>query len=85
MHADSLQEVARYISTLARLQDPWLCSASDMTGLHVHVGAAPECDVPEIPSPMLQHLAYILVRYQEIISSFHSGQRRGYNNTYSNV
>src|SRR5271163_2904078 len=68
-----------------RPQDPWLCSAPDMTGLHVHVGTAPECDIPEIPLPMLQHLACILVRYQKIISSFHSDQRRGYNNTHSNV
>jgi hypothetical protein len=34
---------------------------------------------------MLEHLAYILVRYQKIISSFHSDQRPGYNNTHSNV
>jgi hypothetical protein len=56
-----------------------------MAGLHVHVGTAPECDIPENPLPMFQHLAYILVQYQEIISSFNSDQRRGYNNTHSSV
>jgi hypothetical protein len=56
-----------------------------MADLHVHVGTVPECDIPEIPLPMLEHLAYILVRYQKIISSFHSDQRPGYNNTHSNV
>jgi hypothetical protein len=38
-------------------------------------------DYPEIPLLVLQHLAYSLARYEEIISSFHSGQRRGYNST----
>jgi hypothetical protein len=34
---------------------------------------------------VLQRFAYILARYEEIISSFHSDQRRGFNNTHSLV
>jgi hypothetical protein len=34
---------------------------------------------------VLQHLAYIIAHYEEIISSFHSAERRGYSCTRSAI
>jgi hypothetical protein len=73
MQADSLHEVARYVPALVPgPQGPWLGSVPDMTGLHVHLRTVPDGDIPEIPSQSSSTL-HILARYEEIISSFHSG------------
>jgi hypothetical protein len=73
MHADSLGETTRSISALVLgSQNPWLRSAPDMAGFRVHSGTATGCDMPEIPLPILEYLAYILASYEEIISSLHS-------------
>ena len=87
LHSDSLKEVAKFLAALPpRPQDPWLLNAHNRTGLHVHVGVDPESViVREIPLPVLQHLAYILARYEEIVSSLHSDQRRGYPDTFSSL
>ena len=87
LHSDSLREVEKFLTALTpRPQDPWLVSAHNRTGLHVHVGVDPESQIiREIPLPVLQHLAYILARYEEIVSSLHSDQRRGYPNTFSSL
>jgi hypothetical protein len=44
----------------------------------VHIGSQND---EGIPLNVLQHLAYIIAQYEEIISSFHRAERRGYPST----
>jgi hypothetical protein len=49
-----------------------------MCGGHIHIGL-PNNEV--LPTPMLQHLAYLLLRYEPLISSLHHHSRTPYPNT----
>ena len=77
----SFAEIERYISPLvSRPQDPWIINAHpEDCGFHVHVGIQSDVQgYDTIPLEVLQHLAFILTRYEGIISMLHDPSRLGY-------
>lgn len=78
--SDSMQEVKRYLTAIhGTSTDPYGGFTNETCGLHMHVARVSnedECNVM-LPLPVLQHLAYILVQYEDLISSLHPVERRG--------
>ena len=89
----SLKEVSTYVDTIANLvcsgeytltshkQNMRFFTTTNATcGMHVHVGVSGCMDgaAPPFPLKVLQHLAYILVQFQDFISECHPIDRRGY-------
>ena len=77
----SLEETSNYVNALTgKSTDPFACFINDSCGLHVHVGVA-ALESPnnalKFPLAILQHLCYMLVQYETVISSFFPTYRRG--------
>lgn len=58
--------------------DPFGAFTNASCGLHVHVARAPtsEGKSERLPLPVLQHLAYLLVQFEELITALHPIDRR---------
>ena len=81
---DGLNEVRGYIDLLETgPAKPYIfLSEVEIGGLHVHVGLDPTwSNGTGLPTKVLQHLAYLCILYEDIISTFHHPQRRGYPGT----
>ncbi|KAJ9499218.1 hypothetical protein H2202_005375 [Exophiala xenobiotica] len=79
----SLQEIEKYLTaTVGQPSDPWGAFTNPTCGLHVHVACKPEEGIDvALPLPILQHLCYIIVQFEGIISSLHPvGRRSGKSN-----
>ena len=74
----ALQEIEKYLTaTVGQASDPWGAFTNPTCGLHVHVAHKPEeGDDVGLPVPILQHLCYIIVQFEGIISSLHPVGRR---------
>ena len=83
----SISECGRYLDVLKAGSTDWfLIARPDNGGLHVHLGIDPGAGIKsktmtDVPLKILQHLAYILIEYEDIISCFHDWERRGYLDT----
>jgi hypothetical protein len=77
----SLEEVRDYIVALTgEYYDPYGCITNETCGLHCHVGAAAQENPAKsvmFPLGVLQHLCYILLHYETVISSLFPPWRRG--------
>ena len=79
----SISECGRYLNMLKAGSTDWfLIARPDNGGLHVHLGIDPGASIKsktmtDVPLKILQHLAYILIEYEDIISCFHDWERRG--------
>ena len=78
---DAFEEVSRYLSTLKGYgSETWAASGSIWAGTHVHVGVDVQSP-KEISEPktmrILQHLAYILVSNEDLLTQFHPSHRSG--------
>jgi hypothetical protein len=85
--APSMHEIACYLRAIrGGPDDRWGAFVNESCGFHVHVARVPDAanEDAQIPLPVLQHLAYILVQYEDLISSLHPPSRRGLalNKTY---
>ena len=81
---ESLLEVEKYLHALRN--DPAMpfriWSNTPYTGLHVHIGRPPKDGKNiQIPLKILQHLSFLLIQYEDVISSLHPFTRRGGCNT----
>lgn len=85
-HHPSILEINEYLKHLhADGRVPWFARPTRQCGLHVHIGV-PGLDftsttVDQIPLNILQHLAYLLIQYEDIISCLNHPQRRGFFDT----
>jgi hypothetical protein len=80
----SILEIEKYLDALRNQPTlPYrIVSGIPYTGFHVHVGVHPDNrDYSEIPLKVLQHLSFLLIQYEDVISSFHPFSRRGQCNT----
>lgn len=60
---------------------PWMfISKPEISSLHVHVGMQPDKDwgPVDIPLKVLQHLAWIVVAFEDVITLLHHPERHGY-------
>lgn len=76
----SLADVKWYLDALETDgNEPWFCRPTEECGVYMHVGI-PDDDVAlsRIPLNVLQHLAYILLEYEDVISCLHHPKRRGF-------
>lgn len=73
-----MQEIKSYLNAIrGTSSDPWGGMVNESCGLHVHVARSPpENGNERLPLPVLQHLAYLLVRYEDLITSMHPASRR---------
>ena len=77
--SNAVQEIKSYLDAMhGTPNDPYGVYVNKSCGLHIHVARSPENDSGAVisPLPVLQHLAYILVQYEDIISSLHHPCRR---------
>ena len=77
---ESLMEVTRYLDALRNNPTMPFRISSEMpyAGLHIHIGIRPQKGkAVELPLKVLQHLSFLLVQYEDVISSLHSFTRRG--------
>ena len=81
----SLREVEKYVTALrGKANDPFGSFVNETCGLHVHVGQDPKRSLDGtacLPLDVLQHLSYILIQYEHILTSLHPMGRRGYYGT----
>ena len=78
----SLQEIGEYLKALkGEPTAPYGAYTNESCGLHIHIGVdlaqSPE-GLVSLPLDVVQHLAYILVQFEPIISSLFPVQRRGH-------
>jgi hypothetical protein len=75
----SMLEISQYLKALEEDRSAlWFARTTKDCGLHVHIGVSSHGSVDQIPLNVMQHLAYILVQYEDIISCLHHPQRRGF-------
>lgn len=81
----SFKELERVVKTLElappHYDAPWVFISTPQTsGFHVHVGLQPdeEWGPMDIPLKVLQHLAWIVVVFEDVISLLNHPERRGY-------
>ena len=87
----SISECGNYLGVLKSGSTDWfLIVRPDNSSLHVHLAIHPDTkaeptSMKRVPLKVLKHLAYILIEYEDVISSFHHRERRGYleTKTYS--
>ena len=82
VHQKSLCDVKRYLdvlvnkpSTVTDFAHRHGAFASSACGLHVHIGLP---DSRPIPLPILQQLAFLLLKYEDVLSSLHHYSRTPY-------
>ncbi|KAK5265738.1 hypothetical protein LTR99_008876 [Exophiala xenobiotica] len=77
--SSAMQEVEEYLEAIhGTSTDPWGSFVNKSCGFHVHVArsrASPDSD-EMLPLPVLQHLAYLLVQFEELITALHEPERR---------
>jgi hypothetical protein len=77
--SSAMQEVEDYLEAIhGTSTDPWGSFVNKSCGFHVHVArsrASPDSD-EMLPLPVLQHLAYLLVQFEELITALHEPERR---------
>ncbi|KIV82918.1 hypothetical protein PV11_04983 [Exophiala sideris] len=70
-------EIASYLKVVKGTpSDPWGAMTNESCGFHVHVARKDELGSEMIPLPVLQHLAYFIVRYEDIVTNLHPISRR---------
>ncbi|KAI1609993.1 hypothetical protein EDD36DRAFT_61807 [Exophiala viscosa] len=73
-------EIASYLNIVKGTpSDPWGAMVNESCGLHVHVARSRpkgEKDSEMIPLPVLQHVALIIVRYEDLMTCLHPVSRR---------
>jgi hypothetical protein len=81
LQGGSLPEIEKYLRNQPKM--PYrVVSDIPYTGFHVHVGIRPDDpEYSEISLKVLQHLSFLLIQYEDVISSFHPFSRRGPCNT----
>ena len=75
-----LIEIRKYLAALVADRNAgWFVRTTEKCGLHIHIGV-PDGDesLSQIPLNVLQHLAYILLEYEDVISCLHHPKRRGF-------
>ncbi|KAJ9605733.1 hypothetical protein H2200_009582 [Cladophialophora chaetospira] len=78
--SDAMREIEYVVNTVhGTSTDPWAVMVNDSCGLHVHVARCPQdgSNAVMLPLPVLQHLAYLLAQFEELISFLHPPNRRG--------
>ncbi|KIV86140.1 hypothetical protein PV11_01774 [Exophiala sideris] len=80
-----LEEVTKYLDVLKDDDEkPWQCLSIAQHGrVPVTIGLPSENGYANIPLPVLQHLAYLVIKYEDIILLFTSPWRAGWANTNS--
>ena len=79
LRSPALKQIEMYLDAIhGGPHDPWAVYVNNSCGFHVHVARTGSREVA-LPLPVLQHLAYILVQYEELISSLHAPTRRDVN------
>ena len=80
---DAFSEITTYLDSLhGTASSRHGAFVTNHCGMHVHIGlpsptdAAPGSDLPTFDLPTLQHLAYILIMYEDEISNLHHPSRR---------
>jgi hypothetical protein len=83
LEGGSFQELERVLEAVngdpSRV--PWMfISQPENSGFHVHVGMQPDKDwgPVDIPLKVLQHLAWIVVTFEDVITLLHHPERHGY-------
>jgi hypothetical protein len=74
-----MQEVEEYLEAIhSTSTDPWGTFVNKSCGFHVHVARSRASPDPDemLPLPVLQHLAYLLVQFKELITALHEPERR---------
>src|SRR5271155_148486 len=76
---DAFEEISRYLTTLKGYRSrTWAAFDSVWAGTHVHVGLSiqepKEISGPKV-MPFLQHLAYILISYEDLLTQLHPVHR----------
>ncbi|KIW11005.1 hypothetical protein PV08_10304 [Exophiala spinifera] len=75
--SNALQEIACFLKALrGRPRDPFGVFVNESCGFHVHVARESQDMDEMIPLPVLQHLAYLLVQFEELINVLHHESRR---------
>jgi hypothetical protein len=86
-HDGDMDEVKRYLDVLLKADfargqpeysPPFEAFASSTCGGHIHIGLPGN---EALPTALLQHLAYLLLRYEPLISSLHHHRRTPYPRT----
>ncbi len=77
----AMKEIESYLQAIhGTSTDPWGAFVNKSCGFHVHVGRTyPDSDAM-LPLPVLQHLAYLLVQFEELITALHDQDRRSRGN-----
>ncbi|KAI1621950.1 hypothetical protein EDD37DRAFT_501251 [Exophiala viscosa] len=80
-----LDEVTKYLGVLDDNYDkPWQCLSIEEHGrVHVTIGLPSKDGFADIPLSVLQHLAYLVIKYEDVILLFTSPWRAGWENTNS--
>jgi hypothetical protein len=82
-------EVQKYVSALQgtdhNLQEGYHSYVDKQCGMHVHVGPDPKSKLVSFHLPVLQHIAYIIVQYEGLISRLLPQQRRGQQDTSTEI
>jgi DNA-binding ferritin-like protein len=78
---ETFEEISRYLSTLkGYISQNWAAFESVWAGTHVHIGLNVQAN-KEISQPkvmhFLQHLAYILISYEDLLTQLHPIHRSG--------
>jgi len=84
----NMQEIQRYLEAVKGAHQPWSAYTNDTTGFHVHVGADPKFTTrkdEQIPFPILQHLVYIIIQFEPIITSLFPVSRRAWTSTNEHI
>lgn len=75
--SNALQEIASYLKALhGRPREPYGVFVNESCGFHVHVARKAKDTDKMMPLPVLQHLAYLLVQFEELINVLHHESRR---------
>ena len=79
-NSPALTEIKKYLEALVADRNAgWFARTTEKCGLHIHIGVPDGDDwLPQIPLNILQHLAYILLEYEDVISCLHHPKRRGF-------
>ena len=74
MGHSEIQEIGQYLRALhGSSTDPYGVFTNHTCGFHVQVARIPSPDSNSVlfPLPVLQHLAYLLVQYEDLITHLH--------------
>jgi hypothetical protein len=87
LQSNGLQELQQQLDTIPKLYDPekpyFFTTGPELGSVHVHVGVQPgaEGEQEDLSTEFLQHLAFICMVFEDVITLLHHPERQGYQGT----